>query len=134
MKKLDELSRETPFKVPDGYFDRLPGTIQARVAKPATGLWFAPALKFAMPVVALVIALTVWFVNQEGNSIEEQLNDIQTEQLMAYLENNDLQEELMNEEVSLSEEDFYELEENVFSSMEPIDITIEELSIEPDNF
>ncbi len=40
----------------------------------------------------------------------------------------------MNEEVTLSEEDLYELEENVFSSMDPIDITIEELNIEPDNF
>ncbi len=134
MKKLDEISRETPFRVPDGYFDRLPGIIQARVAKPEPRLWFAPSLKFAMPVAALVVALTIWFTGREGNSIEEQLNEIQTEQLMAYLEGSELSDDLLNEEMTLSEDDLYELEENVFSSMDPIDITIEELNIEPDNF
>jgi hypothetical protein len=134
MKKLDDISRETPFKVPDGYFDRLPGIIQARVAKPEPRFWFAPGLKFAMPALALVVALTIWFTNRDGNSIEEQLNEIQTEQLMAYLEESELSDDLLNEEVTLSEEDLYELEENVFSSMEPIDFTSEELNIEPDNF
>lgn len=134
MKKLDEISRETPFRVPDGYFDRLPGIIQARVAKPEPRLWLTPSLKFAMPVAALVVALTIWFTSREGNSIEEQLNEIQTEQLMAYLEASELSDDLLNEEMTLSEDDLYELEENVFSSMDPIDITIEELNIEPDNF
>ncbi len=134
MKKLDEISRETPFRVPDGYFDRLPGVIQARVARPEPRLWFAPSLKFAMPVVVLVVALTIWFTGREGNSIEEQLNEIQTEQLMAYLEASELSDDLLNEEMTLSEEDLYELEENVFSSMEPIDFTSEELNIESDNF
>lgn len=134
MKKLDEISRETPFKVPDGYFDRLPGIIQARVARPEPRSWFVPSLKFAIPVVALVVALTIWLTGRDGNSIEEQLNEIQTEQLMAYLEDSELSDELLNEEVTLSEEDLYELEENVFSSMEPIDFTSEELNIEPDNF
>lgn len=134
MKKLDEISRETPFKVPDGYFDRLPGVIQARIAKPESRLWFTPSLKFAIPVMALLVAFTIWFTNREGNSIEQQLNEIQIEQLMAYLEESELSDDLMNEEVTLSEEDLYELEENVFSSMEPIDFTSEELNIEPDNF
>jgi hypothetical protein len=134
MKKLDDIPREIPFKVPEGYFDTLPGVIQARVAKPEPRVWFAPSLKFAMPVVALVIVLTLWLTGREGTSIEEQLNEIQTEQLMAYLEESELSDDLMNEEVTLSEDDLYELEENVFSSMEPIDITIEELNIEPVNY
>jgi hypothetical protein len=134
MKKLDEISREAPFKVPDGYFERLPGIIQARVASPEPRVWFTPALKFAMPVVALVIVFTIWLNRTEGNTIEEQLNEIQTEQLLAYLEDSELTDDLLNDEASLSEEDIYELEENVFSAMEPIDITMEELNIEPDNF
>jgi hypothetical protein len=133
MKKLEEIAKENIFKVPDGYFEKLPGVIQARVAKPEPKVWFAPAFKFALPVVAIAIAVTVWFTSQ-GVSFEDQLNEIQTEQLMAYLEESDLSADLLTEEVSWSAEDLNELEEKVFSSMEPIDITIEDLSVEPDNF
>ena len=134
MKKLEDISRENIFKVPDGYFENLPGVIQASVARPEPKVWFAPAFKFALPVVALVIALTVWFTSREGVTLEEQLNQIQTEQLMAYLNESDLSTDLLTEDISLSEDDLYELEETVLSSMEPMDITIEELSVEPDNF
>jgi hypothetical protein len=134
MKKLEDISRENIFKVPDGYFEKLPGVIQARVAKPEPKAWFAPAYKFALPVVALAIALTVWFTSRQGVSLEDQLNEIQTEQLMAYLEESDLSADLLTEEISWSEEDLNELEEEVISSMEPIDITVEDLSVEPDNF
>lgn len=134
MKKLEDLSRKNIFKVPDGYFEKLPGIIQARVAKPEPKTWFAPALKFAMPVVALVIAITIWYNSGQGVSLEDQLNEIQTEQLIAYLEANDMTEDFSTEEVTFSEDELYDLEEVVFSSMEPIDIAVEELSVEPDNF
>ncbi len=133
MKKLDELSKENIFKVPDGYFEELPGILQARVAKPQPKVWFAPSWKFAMPVVAIIIALTVWLAYRERTSVEDQLNEIQTEQLMAYLDESDLSD-FNNEEVSLSEDELNELEENVLSSMEPFYITVEDLSVEPDNF
>jgi hypothetical protein len=134
MKKLEDISKENIFRVPDGYFEKLPGVIQARVAKPEPKNWFAPAFRFAMPVVALVLALAIWFTSQQGNSMEEQLNEIQTEELMAYLEESDLSADVLTEEIDWSENDLYELEETVLSSLEPIDITIEELSAEPDNF
>jgi hypothetical protein len=133
MKKLDELSKENVFKVPDGYFEELPGIIQARVAQPQSQPWFSPSFKLAMPVVAIIIALTVWLAYREGNSVEDQLNEIQTEQLIAYLEESDLSD-VNNEEVSLSENELNDLEETVFSSMEPFDITVEDLSVEPNNF
>jgi hypothetical protein len=134
MKKLEEIAKENIFKVPDGYFEKLPGVIQARVAKPEPKVWFAPAFKFALPVVAIAIAVTVWFTSGQGVSFEDQLNEIQTEQLMAYLEESDLSTDLLTEEITWSEEDLNELEEEVISSMEPIDITEEDLSVEPDNF
>jgi hypothetical protein len=134
MKKLEDISKENIYKVPEGYFEKLPGLIQARVAKPEPRVWFAPAFKFAMPVVALVLAVTVWFTSRQGVSLEDQLSEIQTEQLMVYLEESDLSADLITDELNWSEEDLIELEENVISSMEPIDITIEDLSVEPDNF
>jgi hypothetical protein len=134
MKKLEDISKENIYQVPEGYFEKLPGIIQARVARPEPKVWFTPSLKFAMPVMALVVALTIWFTSGNSNSVEEQLNEIQTEQLLAYLEESELSVDLLAEEVVLSEEELYSLEENVFSSMEPIDFSIEELSVEPDNF
>lgn len=134
MKKLEDISRENIFKVPDGYFEKLPGVIQAKVANPEPKPWFAPVYKFALPLVAFAIALTVWFTSRQGVSLEDQLNEIQTEQLMAYLEESDLSAELLTEDISWSEEDINELEEKVISSMEPIDITVEDFSVEPDNF
>jgi hypothetical protein len=134
MKKLEDISKENIFKVPEGYFEKLPGVIQARVAKPENRVWFAPAFKFALPVVALVLAVTVWFTSRQGVSLEDQLSEIQTEQLMVYLEESDLSSDLITDEINWSEEDLNELEEKVISSMDPIDITVEDLSVEPDNF
>ena len=135
MKKLEDISKENIFRVPDGYFEKLPGVIQARVANPEPRVWFAPALKFSLPVVALVLAVTVWFTTRQGVSLEDQLNEIQTEQLMVYLEESDLSPDLITDELSWSEEDLNELQEQVISSMEPLDIIqVEELSVEPDNF
>jgi len=134
MKKLEDISKENIFTVPDGYFDKLPGMIQARVAKPEPESWFIPAFKFALPAVAVAIALTVWFTAGQGISLEDQLNEIQTEQLLVYLNESDLPVDLINEEISWSEDDLYELEETVLSSIDPLDISIDEISLEPDNY
>jgi len=134
MKKLEDLSRDNIFKVPDGYFEQLPGIIQARVAKPAPQPWFIPVLKFAIPVL-FVAAMTVWFTSGNGTTIEDQLSKIQTEQLIAYLEESELSVDLVSEEVSLmNEDDLLDLEERVLSSITPLDITLEDLNHLPDNF
>jgi hypothetical protein len=54
MKKLEDISKKNIFEVPDGYFEKLPGIIQARVAKPESTPWFVPTLKFALPIVAVL--------------------------------------------------------------------------------
>jgi len=133
MKKLEDISKENIFKVPDGYFEKLPGVIQARVAKPEPKVWFSTAFKFALPVVAIAIVVAVWFTSG-GGSLENQLNEIQTEQLIVYLEESDLSPDLINDEIDLNEEDLNELEKTVISSMEPFDISLEDLSVEPDNY
>jgi len=134
MKKLEDISKENIFRVPDGYFDKLPGLIQARVARPEPVSWFVPAFKFSIPVVAIAIALTIWFTSGQGISLEDQLNEIQTEQLLVYLNESDMPVDLLNEEISWSEDDLYELEETVLSSIDPLDISIDEFSLEPDNY
>ncbi len=85
-------------------------------------------------MVAFAIAITIWFTSGQSGSLEDQLNQIQTEQLMVYLEESEWSPDLITDDINLSEEDLNELEETVLSSMEPIDITLEDLSVEPDNF
>jgi hypothetical protein len=138
MKKLEEIAKKNIFEVPDGYFDKLPGIIQARVAKPEPTRWLIPTLKFALPVLALVAVGIFWFTAQTGQSIEEQLSGIQTEQLVAYLDDSDLTMDDLAETVTWSESDLNELEEKVYSSMEvtgeELDILFEEFNVEAEDF
>ena len=58
MKKLDEIPKKSIFEAPEGYFDRLPGIIQARVSPLAVGAkqgpqwmpYFFFGLKYALLV------------------------------------------------------------------------------------
>jgi hypothetical protein len=90
MKKLEDIPKKDLFKAPDGYFDKLPGIIQARVAKPESKPMWVPVLKFALPVVALVTVGIFWFTNNNPQTLESELAAIETEQLIAYLDNNEV--------------------------------------------
>jgi hypothetical protein len=138
MKKLEDIPKKNIFEVPEGYFEKLPGIIQSRVATPEATPWFAPTWKFALPVLALVAVGIFWFSSQSGVSLEQQLADIQTEQLIAYLDDGDLTMDDLAETVTWSETDLDELEEKVFSSIEvsgdELDILLEEFNVEPEDF
>jgi hypothetical protein len=134
MKKLEDISKKNIFEVPDGYFEKLPGIIQARVAKPEPTPWFVPTLKFALPIFAILAVGIFWYSSQSQNTIEEQLAAIQTEQLVAYLDDATLNFDDLTESVTWSEDDLNELEEKVFSSFEvsetDLDLLLEEFSTE----
>ncbi len=138
MKKLEDIPKKNIFEVPEGYFEKLPGIIQSRVTKPEVTPWFAPIWKFALPVLALVTVGIFWFNSQSDISIEQQLADIQTEQLIAYLDDGDLTMDDLAETVTWSETDLDELEEKVFSTIEvsgdELDILLEEFNVEPEDF
>lgn len=137
MKRLEDIPKQNIFEVPDGYFDKLPQVIQARVAKPERTFRWLPMLKYAMPVAALLAISFYWRSAQPNATIEEQLSEIQTEQLMAYLENSEVSTEFITEEVTWSENDLNELENTVFSSMDfsegELDEIADELIIESEN-
>ncbi|HNV28556.1 MAG TPA: hypothetical protein PKJ83_05445 [Cyclobacteriaceae bacterium] len=138
MKKLEDIPKKNIFEVPEGYFEKLPGIIQSRVAKPDPTPWFAPTWKFALPILAFIAVGIIWFTSQTGDSIEQQLASIQTEQLIAYLDDGDLTMDDLAETVTWSETDLDELEEKVFSTIEvsgdELDILLEEFSVEPGDF
>lgn len=139
MKKLEDIPKKNIFEVPEGYFEKLPGIIQARVAKPEPTRWYwSPGVKFALPVVGLIALGIFWFTSQSGASFEQQLAEIQTEQLIAYLDDGDLNIEDIAETVTWSEIDLIELEDKVFESFDvaedELDILLEEFSVEQENF
>lgn len=118
MKKLEDIPKKDLFKAPDGYFDKLPGIIQARVAKPEPKSVWLPVLKFALPVVALVTVGIFWFSNPTVKSVEAELASINTEQLIAYLDNNEVVWEDVDVDRNWSEDDLLELENQVYSTFD----------------
>jgi len=116
MKKLEDIPKKDLFKAPDGYFDKLPGIIQARVAKPEHRPGWLPVLKFAIPIIALVTVGIFWFSNPTVQNIEGELASINTEQLTAYLDDTGLAWDESDEPVEWSEFDLLDLEDRVYST------------------
>jgi hypothetical protein len=90
MKKLDDIPKREAFEAPEGYFDSLPGIIQARVAKPESvsqRFSWKPALLYAMPMLVVAIGL-IWYLNagRVDSSPEQLLAAIETADIEAYLD------------------------------------------------
>jgi hypothetical protein len=108
MKKLEDIPKNHPFKVPEGYFDRLPGIIQARVAEksavPEPKPYFRYALQYALPVVILAIVAVIYLVPRKPQDVETMLASVSTEQLATYLEESDITTEELLDEMNLDKE------------------------------
>ncbi len=97
MKRLEDIPKKQSFKVPDGYFDDLPMRIRARIQeaeKKPSWTWMPTpsfALKFALPVLLVGIASVVLWNNFSKNEDAfAKLDSVPTEQLLAYLESDDI--------------------------------------------
>jgi hypothetical protein len=130
MKRLEDIPKQNIFEVPDGYFEMLPQEIQARVSRPESGFKFTPMWRLSLPVAAMLVIGFFWWNRQGEPSIEEQLNLIETEQLIAYLDYSDIPSELLTEEVTWSENDLNELEVSVLSSIEFSESELQEIADE----
>jgi hypothetical protein len=117
MKKLEEIPKKEVFSVPDDYFDKLPGIIQARVAKPveAPRVVFSYALRYALPAIVLFALGIFWFTRQQETvTAESIIASIQTEDLVAYLNHADLTTDELLDQVMLDNYDAYQIEQEVF--------------------
>ena len=101
--KLDELPKKQVYSVPDDYFKELPSIIQARAVeqeptKTPAILW-SSALRYALPVIALIMMLVYFGTRLNNNDIDIQamLDDIPTEELVSYLTESEITtEELLS--------------------------------------
>jgi len=119
MKKLEDIPKKDVFKVPEGYFENLPTIIQSRVAGRNKEKVFFPAfslaLRYALPVVVLGVIGYFWLgPKAEQKSAESILATIETEDLVAYLNETDLTTEELLESVQLDASDVDELEGEIY--------------------
>jgi hypothetical protein len=103
MKKLEDIPKKQVFNVPDGYFEHLSSTIQARVAERepqrATAFFTLPVVvRYALPALVLAAIGVFWFQNNPSQKDAESiLASVSTEDLVAYLNDSEVStEELMN--------------------------------------
>ncbi len=95
MKRLEDIPKKQSFKVPDGYFEDLPMRIQARIQaaekKPSWIANYSLVWKFALPLLLVgIISATVWYNVSEPKDSFSNLDTVPTEQLLAYLESDDI--------------------------------------------
>lgn len=122
MKKLEDIPKNNPFSVPDSYFDKLPGIIQARIEagnarKPVPYVRYA--LQYAVPVIALVIVAVVYLMPTPGKeSYDDILSSVSTEQLAVYLSDSDITTDEIVDAGALDEESAEAIEAEVFNDMD----------------
>jgi hypothetical protein len=118
MKKLEDIPKKEIFNVPDGYFDSLPSAIQARVAEkglPSPRSTFQVALKYAIAAVVIVAGTVFWFNQSKAPlDVETMLAGIQTEDLVAYLNESDISTEELLDAANFNPEDLEDIESEVY--------------------
>ena len=119
MKKLEDIPKKDVFRVPEGYFENLPSIVQSRVAGQKKEKAFSPgfslAVRYALPVVVLGVIGYFWLgPKAEQKSPESILATIETEDLVAYLNETDLTTEELLESVQLDASDVDELEGEIY--------------------
>lgn len=101
--KLDENHKKNIYKVPEGYFEKLPQQIQARIAEENKSTSWQPVLvlRYAVPVI-LLIAVAIYFgISYYPQAVvqpEDLLAEVSTQEIVDYLAESDITtEELIDE-------------------------------------
>jgi len=93
--RLDDLKRETPFTVPEGYFDKLPQMIQARipaepVRKPLVSWSWQRSVGLAAASALILVLVWVTVPERQGSLGQEPLSGISNASIISYLEDQDI--------------------------------------------
>lgn len=117
MKKLEDIPKKNIFEAPEGYFDKLPGIIQARVAEKQTTpplSAFGFAVRFALPLLAIGLAVFLIFrdTDPEGKP-EDLLATVSSEQLSFYLMESEFSTEELLDNVYLDDADINALNDEI---------------------
>ena len=123
MKKLEDIPKKNFFKIPEGYFDRLPEIIQTRISvsprAPVMIHFRTRAFRYALPLTVLVVAGIFWYQNHSNSfsarvDVESELASIHSDQLAAYLDDHEVTTEDLVETVNWSSDELNDLENVVY--------------------
>jgi hypothetical protein len=116
MGRLDNIPKKQVFKVPDGYFEKLPLEIQARVAASSRERQpiFRHAWRYAMAFVLLLVSAFYYYQNFSGSKVESILATVETDQLIIYLDDAEFNTEDLLENVDLNDDDLIAIENEVY--------------------
>ncbi|MEO6287912.1 MAG: hypothetical protein ABIN80_20580 [Dyadobacter sp.] len=89
--RLDDLKRETPFSVPEGYFDKLPQIIQSRiplepVRKPVIGWSWQRSVALVSAMALILVLVWVTVPERQGSLGKEPLSGVSNASIIDYLE------------------------------------------------
>ncbi|GAB3171412.1 hypothetical protein [Telluribacter humicola] len=90
--RLEDVERKVPFEVPEGYFDRLPSEIQARIpvhqehAKPLISWSWQRSVGLAAALSLLLVLVWVTYPETQGPLGQEPLSQVSDEAIIQYLE------------------------------------------------
>lgn len=93
--RLDDIKRETPFNVPDGYFDKLPQQIQARipaepVRKPVMGWSWQRSVGLVSAMALILVLVWVTVPERQGSLGQEPLSGVSNASIISYLEDQNI--------------------------------------------
>ena len=106
--KLEEIKKKNIYTVPDKYFDQLPTRIQSRVNEKnpvfVKSINWSIVLKVATPALAVILLLFYFGASRNNTyqSAEQLLAQVETEDLIAYLETTDITTEDIIEDLDFS--------------------------------
>src|SRR6185295_11355453 len=92
MKNLEDIPKKNVFEAPEGYFDRLPGIIQARVTQEPYSMRYRVmySLKYALSALTIVLIAFFYWSKPPGQSAEDLLASVDSVSLVSYLEDSDI--------------------------------------------
>jgi hypothetical protein len=137
MKKLEDIPKKNVFEAPEGYFESLPGVIQARVAEgsrmPSWIPMFRVGLRYALPAVMIAIAAFLYLNRTGPLSAEDLIASMDSASLAAFLNESDLSTEDLLESVPLDHSEADAIQEQTIDDINLNEDDIEYLNDEIGN-
>jgi len=129
--KLDDLARDVPYQVPEGYFEKLPSAVQTKIQEliseketlfPIRWGWQRSAV---VGVAASIIGALIWvtYPQQQGTLAETSLSQVSNTEIVNYLKDNQVTLYEVSENVDLS--DMYQNEEILLKNLNVSEVDLE---------
>lgn len=115
MGRLDDIPRKEFFKVPEGYFEKLPARIHSRLASPESRSTSVLRYAFTYILPLMLAAMIVMLLSRpSAPKAETLLSEIETTALIQYLQENGVTTEEIIVQIDLSNDELEALENELY--------------------